>query len=284
LSSRLSSEFHALGVRHVFPIHNFDNAFGGTATWNETIAVAHRYANRHVADWLEIEGCPVTPAQDGNDGYGYKMYSDQPLLNTALGALTFGIDPTSYPLRDAIEGWLFFPGTCNAKGLTGFGEGLIERLIDVGMIIDIDHMSNRSFDKTLEIAESHGYPGIVASHALMYDLHVKERRHERMRTRAQLERIAALGGMIGVMTQPPEDDDDEFQSARSTVYDPAGSVTNDCEASSKTVAASYEWAVNVMQPAFKAGRTFGVAFGTDFNGISKHNAPRFGSEPAPWMR
>jgi hypothetical protein len=82
------------------------------------------------------------------------------------------------------------------------------------------------------------------------------------------------------MTQPPEyaTEFPDFRTGRATVDDPAGSVTNDCEASSKTVAAAYEWAVDVMQPAFPPGRTFGVAFGTDFNGISQHNAPRFGAE------
>jgi len=269
---RQLQEFLGLGVRHVFPIHNFDNAFGATATWNETIGVGHRYANRHINDWLHVEACPNIPSLDGTNRYGFKMYTE-PFLNSAIGALSFGIDPLTYPFAESIIGLLDFGGTCNQYGLTPFGEGLIERLIDVGMIIDIDHMSNRSFDRTLEIAESHSYPGIVASHALMYDLHKEEFRHERMRTQPQLERIAALGGMIGVMTQPPPNDEREM------IEDPNRAnplSTNDCEASSKSVSSAYEWAVKVMEPGFPVGRTFGVAFGTDFNGISQHNAPRFG--------
>ena len=72
------------------------------------------------------------------------------------------------------------------------------------MIIDVDHMSIKSLDATLDLAATESYPGIVASHVLMFDLTEKPARHERMRTRAQLERIARLGGMIGVMTQAPE--------------------------------------------------------------------------------
>ena len=44
-----------------------------------------------------------------------------------------------------------------------------------------------------------GYPGIVASHVLMFELTDKAARHERMRTRQQLQRIAGLGGMVAVV-------------------------------------------------------------------------------------
>jgi hypothetical protein len=38
---RLVDELYTKGVRHVFPIHNFDNAFGGAATWQTAIAIGN---------------------------------------------------------------------------------------------------------------------------------------------------------------------------------------------------------------------------------------------------
>ena len=40
-------KYYDKGVRHVFPIHNFDNQFGGPATWQDAINVGNRVAAGH---------------------------------------------------------------------------------------------------------------------------------------------------------------------------------------------------------------------------------------------
>ena len=258
-------DYYALGVRHIFPIHNFDNGFGGAATWMDTIGIANAYST---GQWFEANECPQTPAFNGENGYGFRMFSAEEtdfltqvahILSRAILRLDF-VNRTVYP--DVT--------TCNKKGLTGLGDFVVREMMHRKMIIDVDHMSNRSFDQTLKIAEDNRYPGIVASHVLMYELAKKEVRHERMRTRDQLQRIARVGGMIAAMTQPPE------ASPEWVPVPPANSkVVKDCIGSSTLWALMYEYAVDVMTVD---GVKPAIAFGTDFNGISSHNRPRFGNE------
>jgi microsomal dipeptidase-like Zn-dependent dipeptidase len=278
-------KYRALGVRHVFPLHNFDNAFGGSATWQDTVAIGNRYAT---GLWNTAQECPQFQSlncindssctADSNFGYDFKDLFDY----LESDALDFFEDPDKYignvtkllaanltltlgfGKNDLLESLANKPKndltTCNTIGLTSRGEFLIDELMARGMIIDIDHMSSISVDKTLSLAEAKNYPGVVASHVIMLDLNVESARHERMRSAKELQRIAALGGMIGVMTAPPDGD----------IIQPKNTnIANNCYNSSMTWGQSYEYAVDAM------GGT-PVAFGTDFNGIAMHNGPRFG--------
>ena len=254
-------DYHALGVRHIFPIHNFDNGFGGAATWMDTIAIGNAYAT---TEWYAAADCPATPAFNGDNGYGFKLFAAAETdfmadFSQALSRAFLGLDAFNRPT---------YPGlttTCNQKGLTSLGSFLVREMMHRKMIIDVDHMSIRALDQTLSLAEANSYPGIVASHVLMFELADKATRHERMRTRDQLQRIAGVGGMIAAMTQPPEG---------AVIGMPNSKVVGDCPGSATTWAQMYEYAVDAMtingvKPA--------IAFGTDFNGISAHNKPRFGS-------
>ena len=164
--------YHNKGVRHIFPIHNFDNDYGGAATWMNTIAVGNNYAT---GEWYEAEDCPNTVASFGSeDGYGFKL---APSISDWLAGLILGTDFL------APVGWRSLDTTCNKIGLKQRGEDLVQHMMSKGMIIDIDHMSNKAVDDTLTLAEDNAYPGIVATHALMFELTKKQYRHERMRTR-----------------------------------------------------------------------------------------------------
>jgi microsomal dipeptidase-like Zn-dependent dipeptidase len=267
--------FRALGVRHVFPIHNFDNGFGGAATWQDTIALGNAFST---GSFYDTENCPDSPALDSHSGYGKQLFESalgNPLGEAFIVAqlLGLGLSPTDPNYLQARLQASLLDTTCSRKGLTSLGSFLIRELMSRRMIIDVDHMSIKSLDATLDLAATESYPGIVASHVLMFDLTEKAARHERMRTRAQLERIAGLGGMIGVMTQAPEPETGIVQPGET---DPGQSaVVNDCKRSSKAWAQAYRYAVDVMTVG---GVAPGVAFGTDFNGISRQLAPRFGAE------
>ena len=50
-------EYYAKGVRHIFPVHNFDNAFGSPATWQDAINVGNRGVEGR---WWDDEQCPGT--------------------------------------------------------------------------------------------------------------------------------------------------------------------------------------------------------------------------------
>ncbi|MBI3784343.1 MAG: cadherin-like beta sandwich domain-containing protein [Deltaproteobacteria bacterium] len=234
------------GVRHMFPIHNFDNAYGGAATWQNAIEVGNRAVE---GQWYKTRDCY-------SEGYRFKL---DPVIETALLQLGFGITGTP-PLR--VES-----ASCNYFGLFPLGKVLIDEMMNKGMIIDIDHMSSKAIDDTLTIAEAHSYP-LIATHALFRDLHNEEIRHERMRTQTQLKRLNKLNSMLAVMLK---DDvlDTDFRGYRKTKnYDGSG-ISDDCRHSTKTFAQAYKFAVDKM-----GGR---VGMGSDFNGVAGHFGPRFGN-------
>jgi len=251
---------HAQGVRHLFPIHDFDNAFGGTATWQDGINVGNALSQR---TWWQPENCV-------QEGYGFWLDSVAEGVTAAAAAALKGV---TFPgLPPAYPSGLFSPqASCNASGLSPLGSHLVSQLMQRRMVIDVDHLSRRSLADVLALAEPRGYP-LVAGHVLSFDLHqqrfaANSGRHERMRTAAQLEAIRAGGGLVGAMLKD-EVQDTEQRGSKVTL--PYGTVADDCRHSSRSFAQAFQYAVDRM-----GGR---VAFGSDFNGIGGHVGPRFGSD------
>ena len=71
---------------------------------------------------------------------------------------------------------------CNTRGLTDLGAYTVRRMIDRGMIVNPDHMSQKAVDQTLTIAESRHYSGVISPHGWMDP--------------GNWPRIWALGGMV----------------------------------------------------------------------------------------
>lgn len=270
------------GVRHFFPIHNFDNAFGGAATWQDIIAIGNAYSEKR---WWEIENC-------GEEGY-QSVLSGGPfddIIKRLIGAIGFDGETPDRPYYQPTP-------ACNRYGLNlggsspgpdkrGLGLELLEALMDRGMVIDIDHMSRKSLDNTLVLTRRYAgdeenvalqYP-LVASHVQFFDLHQpyfggNQGRHERMRTREQLEAIRDGGGMIAAMTKDDVQDTDLKGEKVTIAYrDPdfGAAISDNCRHSSKTFAQAYQYAVDVMVGP--------VALGSDFNGVAGHVGPRFGDD------
>jgi microsomal dipeptidase-like Zn-dependent dipeptidase len=253
--------YRARGVRHVFPIHNFDNGFGGTATWQDSINVGNAAGEQA---WWETENC-------ASEGYGFWLdtVGEEVLWNVAslLKHVAFPGPPPLYP-----SGLGGGQASCNTRGLTPLGQELVNGLMQGRMMIDIDHMSRRSVTDTVALAAARGYP-LVASHVQAFDRHQatfsgNAGRHERMRTSGQLAALRASGGLMGAMLKD-DVQDTGLKGARWTVPYP-GNIADDCRHSSKSFAQAYEYAVDQMGGP--------VPFGSDFNGIAGHLGPRFGSD------
>src|SRR5581483_2321579 len=239
-------KYYEKGVRHVFPVHDFDNAFGGAATWQDAIDVGNRAVEGH---WWKTEDCSA-------DGYGFELGS---LTQIVLNLFSF----------DDLDSPPGHPGTasCNSFGLLPLGKVLIAALMDKGMIIDVDHMLRKALSDTLDLTEARGYP-VVASHVQFFDLNDPDIRHERMRTPDQLARIRDSGGMIGAMLKDDVQDAEKKGEKKTIAY--GDKVDDTCRHSSRTWAQAYEYAVDTMGGP--------VAMGSDFNGIAGHVGPRFGSQ------
>ncbi|HEV8199948.1 MAG TPA: membrane dipeptidase, partial [Candidatus Polarisedimenticolia bacterium] len=258
--------YYDLGVRHVFPIHNFNNAYGGPATWQDAIDVGNRVSEGH---WYSPNS-PSDPTSNivdcSDQGYRFKLSC---LMTAAIQLL--GYPASILPLDDPIP-CFEAAATCNTIGLTQRGRTLVQSLMDKGMIIDIDHMSVKAINDTLALAHTRTptYP-VVASHVQFFDLNKEARRHERMRTRAQLEAIRDSGGMVAAMLKDDGQDGLLAKSTKANIdYLSPGVVPDTCRHSTETFAQMYQYAVDIM------GRP--VAFGSDFNGVAGHIGPRFGSD------
>jgi microsomal dipeptidase-like Zn-dependent dipeptidase len=211
------------GVRYIFPVHIIDNAFGGTAVYNSLF----NYSNRRESGRFWNLVC----ADDG-DHITYRFEPSNDILSIAGVAAKLG-------LEDALR----FPpdyqncGQRNAQGLTLQGVFAIHEMMKRGMLIDIDHMSQTSFDMALKIAETWpgGYP-LFSGHSSLRTTNDPEKSTERNPTATQYARIAKLHGMVGV-----------------------GSAEMDSSA----------WAKMYIRILHAMGNNNGAGFGTDTNGLAK---------------
>ncbi len=89
----------------------------------------------------------------------------------------------------------FAAGCHHEDGLTPLGERLVERMVARGIVLDLAHASPRTFADVLSLAPP---AGVVASHAACRAVHD----HPRNLTDAQLEALAARGGVLGAMPHP----------------------------------------------------------------------------------
>jgi microsomal dipeptidase-like Zn-dependent dipeptidase len=196
-------ELWDLGVRSLFPVHKFDNAFGGTAMDSGTTSILVNIGNKYMTGrWWEVSACPGTDSDSTPESLGpalsavhaelARLPADQAVFDPAfIGPLEFQPLP-SYP-----------PGpVCNVRGLTALGEYLVNRMIDKGMIVETDHLSVRARARTLQILESRGYSGVITSHSWGDD--------------TSRQRIQALGGIVAPYANTTHQFIAEWQAARAT--------------------------------------------------------------------
>lgn len=172
------------GVRYVFPIHVIDNAFGGTAIYNNEFNTSNLRESGYY--WI-ITCAPST----NNITHTYTEGTE--VLRDAGAFIKLGLDPFRHagpgPICSSGEGHR------NALGLFPLGVIAIKEMMKRGMIIDIDHMSQSSADMTLDLAETFGYPLVSGHNAIRGQLGGDA---ENSRTPLQLERLSKLHGMFGL--------------------------------------------------------------------------------------
>jgi microsomal dipeptidase-like Zn-dependent dipeptidase len=208
---------HRNGVRYIFPIHLIDNAFGGAAVYD----MLFNFANRHQNGYL------FRVVTDRTIGYSANL-TDGPLggENAAilgLHGLLRGVGELpapcfndlikcspppgkvrccgSYdrivnmlapsPALDAYK--LIPPGHVNRLGLTPLGEVAIDEMLRLGIIIDIDHMSESAARRTVALAA--GTPLVLGHNGVR-----PTNGNERGAPADLIERVLSSGGMLGLGT------------------------------------------------------------------------------------
>jgi len=196
-------ELWNLGVRSLFPVHKFDNAFGGTAMDDGTTGILVNLGNKYMTGrWWEVEPCPegehdhspASLAAGVPEAYAELARSDpdRSVFRPELTAPLQGAALPSYP-----------PGpVCNVRSLTDLGEYLVNRMADMGMIVETDHLSVRGRDRVLGILEARGYSGVVTSHS--------------WGDATSRARIQALGGFVAPYASTTTQFIREWREARAT--------------------------------------------------------------------
>jgi len=85
-----------------------------------------------------------------------------------------------------------------SKGLTGVGKEIVNRMQEIGMIVDVSHLSDKGFYDVAEIAKSSGKP-FVASHSNARCIAGSPRNL----SDDMIRKIGECGGVIGVNFYPP---------------------------------------------------------------------------------
>lgn len=83
------------------------------------------------------------------------------------------------------------------EGLTAFGERVVERCFELGIVPDVSHASDASFDMVYDLARAKGKP-FVATHSNSRDVFY----HRRNITDDMYLAIAQSGGITGVSLEP----------------------------------------------------------------------------------
>lgn len=225
----------ALGVRNLFPVHKFDNAFGGhLPDLGNPVGISGVLYAGNLAETghpIEYETCP-------DDEYSGDEHDQEPTLDPLqplglIDQLLFQMDylGTAFPASPE-EFAEFDPrrGTghlCNTRGLTSLGEALVVELMRRGWLIETDHISRKAAARILELTIQHDYP-VVNSHGGWGG------------TNALRDRIALQGGMTN-----------DFGSTRNGFLN--GLLNNGRR----------------LRPAeYMVGPFAGVGFATDVNGIA----------------
>jgi microsomal dipeptidase-like Zn-dependent dipeptidase len=247
--------YYDLGVRHVFPIHLHDNAYGGTAIYYWLWPIANVVA---IGEMMDLDDyCKDLPSDSVN------KYNYEAGLGIESGNPPGGLDPDVYNVLVALFApWAVifdvfpWPGeaTCNMRDLQPLGHTLIDELMNKRMIIDVDHMSLPTFEDVMAKVEAKRYP-VISGHSFLFDKPLTEYgtegyRTENHRTRGQMERIRELGGIVAPC--PPRK---------------AGSSTHD-------YVEMYKYTVEVMQDGPYGPDNPGIAFGSDWGAMFLQVAPR----------
>jgi len=168
--------YYDRGVRVLFPVHKYDNAFSAGDGDRSFIEIGNIANSGHYSNFTD-QGCPDVPVvfDEGPITFGGlnmprdEYASDPPIdvtnfPNNPLGTL-FGLIGE---LGDPLEGdW------CQNHGLTPMGETLLTEMMARGMVIEVDHFSRHSYERALQILQDNDYPA-VGSHGNNFEGRIYE--------------------------------------------------------------------------------------------------------------
>lgn len=171
------------GVRQMFPIHEFNNAFGGNGIFDGAILNVGNFYD--TGSFWETYDCP-----GGENDYADFILRKPGAVMTSLPGL--GNDPLTDQLVQNNPGILpLYPTDedrrqCNKFGLTELGKYAFKRMMEEGVIIEVDHLELSIKGDLIDLAERQvpAYP-LVSTHGAHGGI-----------TKEQARRIIEAGGIV----------------------------------------------------------------------------------------
>jgi hypothetical protein len=177
------------GVRSSLLLNKFDNPLTGVRFDSGAVGALINAGNKlSSGSFWSAETCTGAEHDNQIDGGVPAGY-----LATLLTSL--GVPPGTLPAYPPAP-------HCNTRGLTGLGAHTVNAMMNKGMIVNPDHMSQKGVDATLKIAEARHYSGVISPHGWMDP--------------RNWPRIWALGGMAFPNSGNASDFVQEWQKYRPT--------------------------------------------------------------------
>jgi len=177
-------DYYKMGIRSIFPVHAFNNGFGGAQLYKTPVFNLVNKIERGTFYQVEISDNPRVQYQE----------LGIPVEDLDLLELLYPMTVYLPLVPEAGDG----QGHCNAIGLSRLGAWFVERLMERGIIIEIDHMSGYMLEEVMAMLWEAKYPGIIASHTRVLDLQEGQDAWEKMDIPVMLK-ILQLGGIVAPM-------------------------------------------------------------------------------------
>jgi microsomal dipeptidase-like Zn-dependent dipeptidase len=315
LIATMVGDLYNKGIRHVFPIHGSNNAFGGAGLFVRNYDAANYFATgesfvveeapkqlniSYRIDEDVFEGGKIAEILGYHGAAAALEVAGGSLAGLAIGGLVGGVTvgaplgaaagagiaaAAKYTTPPKSTNWSTISqgGHINAQGMTNYGILLIDELMRRGMLIDIDHMGHKTTETALARVETYGYP-VVCGHtgfrAVKYGFE-KTNRY----VREDHDGLKSNAGDFGTanakrLTTEVDKSHEQLQRVR-TLGGMVSVFTHQRDVNQHGVVAndgsgSSKSLAQSLQYAAEQMHGRRVAIGTDVNGAGQLPGPRFG--------
>jgi microsomal dipeptidase-like Zn-dependent dipeptidase len=163
--------YRELGVRVLFPVHKYDNAFSAGDGMRAIIELGNFVNSGHWSNFTdECDPSVPTVFDHGDVTFGGLNMPRADYLAPAPNDTTgFVRSPvgTMAPYLDELMGPRLEGDYCQNAGLTELGETMIREIMQRGMVLEVDHFPRRAYARVFEIVEEADYP-VAGTHGLNY--------------------------------------------------------------------------------------------------------------------
>jgi hypothetical protein len=154
---RQLAEMHRIGVRSSLLLNKFDNPLSGVRFDSGAASYLINAGNRLSAGtFWSARTCRDGELTDNRIDIG------EPTSGAAADSTltAMGVPRGTFPAYPPAP-------HCNTRGLTELGRHAIRRMMELGWIVNPDHMSQAAVDDTLTLLESRRYSGVISPHGWM---------------------------------------------------------------------------------------------------------------------